>query len=203
MLNETSKCKEGTVGTSLANLTVVFCRALRGLRAYSHSVCAFGGLACWAALGLRGCRRLACMADGHCRQAVRGMRGCQIARMRCGLAAGLADELPTSCLRARRSCVLSGGGLADSSVSRLPAWRSLLGDGMLRLSGSVAPCLQGVASCLRQSILTSGFHVWGPMCRRGFRARRPPSCGSRTERRVARCAARCTGCFPAWRLFPR
>ena len=186
MLNETGKCKEGTDGASLANLTVVFCRALWGLRACSHLACAFGGLACWAALGLRGCRRLACVVDGHCRQAVRelrncrrfarvlgglacwaalglrgcrrlacvvdghcrqavrGMRGCQLARMLCGLAAGLADELPTSCLRARRSYVLSGAGLADSSVSRLPAWRSLLGDGMLRLSGSVAPCLRGV-----------------------------------------------------------
>lgn len=186
MLNETGKCKEGTVGASLANLTVIFCRALRGLQACLHPACAFGGLACWAALGLRGCRRLACMAnghcrramrelrncrrfvrvlgglacwaalgwrgcrclacmaDGHCRQAVRGRRGCQLARMLCGLAAGLADELPTSCLRARRAYVLSGAGLADSSVSRLPAWRSLLGDGMLRLSGSVAPCLRGV-----------------------------------------------------------
>ena len=144
MLNETGKCKEGTVGVSLANLTVVFCRALRGLRACSHPACAFGGLACWAALGLWGCRRPACMADGHCRQAVRGMRDCQLARMLCGLAAGLADELPTSCLRARRFYVLSGAGLADLSVFRLPAWRSLLGDGMLRLSGSVAPCLQGV-----------------------------------------------------------
>ena len=122
MLNETGKCKEGTVGASLANLTVVFCRALWGLRACSHLACAFGGLACWVALGWRGCRRLACMADGHCRQAVRGMRGCQLARMLCGLAAGLADP----------------------SASRLPAWRSLLGDGMLRLSGSVAPCLRGV-----------------------------------------------------------
>lgn len=189
MLNETGKCKEGAIGASLANLTVVVCRALRGLRglrACSHPACAFGGLvcwaapgwrgcrrlacvtdghcrramrelrncrrfarvlgglACWAALGLRGCGRLACMADGHCRQAVRGMRGCQLARMLCGLAAELADELPTSCLRARQSYVLSGAGLADSSVSRLPAWRSLLGDGMLRLSGSVAPCLRGV-----------------------------------------------------------
>ena len=61
----------------------------------------------------------------------------------------------------------------------------------------------GWASCLRQSILTSGFHVWEPMYRRGFRVRRPRSCGSRTERRVARCAVRCTGCFPAWKPFPR
>ena len=61
----------------------------------------------------------------------------------------------------------------------------------------------GWASCLRQSILTSGFHVWGPMCRRGFRARRLRSCGLRTEQRAARYAVRCTGCFPAWKLFPR
>ena len=87
---------------------------------------------------------LVCMVDGHCRQVVRGMRGCQLARMLCGLAAGLADELPASCLRARRSYVLCSAGLADSSASRLPAWRSMLGDGMLRLSGSVAPCLRGV-----------------------------------------------------------
>lgn len=180
-----------------------FCRALRGLRACWHPACAFGSLACWAASGWRVCKRLACMADGNCRQVVRGMRGCQLARMLFGLAAGLADELPASCLRARRSYGLSAAGLVDSPVSRLPAWRSLLGDGMLRLSGSVAPCLRGWASCLRQSILTSGFHVWGPMCRRGFRARRPRSCGLRTEQRVARCAARCTGCFPAWRLFPQ
>ena len=65
---------------------------------------------------------LVCMVDGHCRQAVRGMRGCRLARMLCGLVAGLAD----------------------SPASRLSAWRSLLGDGMLRLSGSVAPCLRGV-----------------------------------------------------------
>ena len=119
-------------------------RAMRELRNCRRFACVLGGLACWATLGWRGCRRPACMADGHCLQAVRGMRGCQLARMPCGLAAGLADELPTSCLRARRSYVLSGAGLADSSVFRLPAWRSLLGDGMLRLSGSVAPCLQGV-----------------------------------------------------------
>ena len=87
---------------------------------------------------------LVCMVDGHCRQVVRGMRGCQLARMLCGLAAGLADELSASCLRARWSYVLSGAGLVDSPASRLPAWRSLLGDGMLRLSGSVAPCLRGV-----------------------------------------------------------
>ena len=72
------------------------------------------------------------------------MRGCQLARMLCGLAAGLVDELPASCLRARRSYVLSGAGLVDSPASRLSAWRSLLGDGMLRLSGNVAPCLRGV-----------------------------------------------------------
>lgn len=160
MLNGKDKCREEAVDVSLANLTVVFCRALRGLRACWHPACAFGSLACWVALGWRGCRRLACVvdgncrramrelrncrrfarvlgglacwsalglwgcwclacvADGHCRQAVRGMRGCQLARMLCGLAAGLADGLPMSCLRARRSYVLSGAGLAGPPVSR-------------------------------------------------------------------------------------
>lgn len=119
-------------------------RAMRELRNCRLFARVLGGLACWAAPGWRGCWCLACMVDGHCRQAVRGMRGCQLARMLCGLAAGLADELPASCLRARRPYVLSGAGLVDSPASRLPAWRSLLGDGMLRLSGSVAPCLRGV-----------------------------------------------------------
>ena len=204
MLNETGKCKEGTVGASLANLTVVFRRALRGLRACSHPACAFGGLVCWAALGWRGCGRLACMADGHCRQGQCG--GCAAA----SLLACSAVLLPGWLMNCQRPVYVLGG-LACRAA---PGWltrRSLACPLGAHCWGMVCcVCLAalhracgGWASCLRQSILTSGFHVWGPMCRRGFRARRPHSCGSRTERRVARCAARCTGCFPAWRLFPR
>ena len=223
MLNETGKCKEGAVGASLANLTVVFCRALRGLRACSHPACAFGGLTCWAALGLRGCRRLACMADGHCRRAMRELRNCRcFARVLGGLACWVALGLRgcsallawLTAIAARQCGGCAAASLLACSAVLLPGWltrRSLACPLGAHCWGMVC-CVYlaalhraygGWASCLHQSILTSGFHVWGAMCRRGFRARRPHSCGSRTERRVARCAARCTGCFPAWRLFPR
>ena len=223
MLNETGKCKEGMIGASLANLTVVFCRALRGLRACWHPAFVFGSLACWAA---RDCGSVSALLAwltvivavqcGNCGTADVLLVCSEVLRAGrhwdCGVAGVLLAWLTAIAARQCGGC--AAASLLACSAGLLPGWltRQPLACPLgARCWGMVCcVCLAalhraygGWASCLRQSILTSGFHVWGPMCRRGFRARRPHSCGSRTERRVARCAARCTGCFPAWRPFPR
>ena len=198
-----------------------FCRALRGLRACWHPACAFGCPACWAAPGFRGCQCLACVADGHCRRAMRELRNCRLfARVLEGLACWAAPGFRgcwfawLTVIVARQCGGCAAASLLTCSAVLLPGWlthQPLACPLGARCWGMVCcVCLAalhraygGWASCLRQSILTSGFHVWEPMYRRGFRARRPRSCGLRTARRVARCAARCTGCFPAWKLFPR
>lgn len=156
-----------------------FCRALRGLRACWHLACAFGSLACWAASGWRGCwfAWLTVIVARQC-------GGCGAA----SLLACSAVLLPGWLTRQLLACPLGACCWGMVCCVCLTALHRAYG---------------GWASCLRQSILTSGFHVWGLMYRRGFRARRPRSCGSRIERRVARYAAHCTGCFLAWRPFPR
>ena len=176
-------------------------RAMRELRNCRLFARVLGGLACWASPGFRGCwfAWLTVIVARQC-------GGCGAA----SLLACFAVLLPGWLMNCQRPVYVLGGFTCWAA----PGWltRQLLACPLgARCWGMVCcVCLAalhraygGWASCLRQSILTSGFHVWGLMYRRGFRARRPRSCGLRTEQRVARCAARCTGCFPAWRLFPR
>lgn len=203
MLNEKGRCKEGGDWCLACVFDRRFCRTLRGLRTCWHSACAFGSLACWAA---RNCGFVGALLAWLTVIVARQCGGCAPA----SLLACSAVLLPGWLMNCQRPVYVLGGFTCWAA----PGWltRQLLACPLgARCWGMVCcVCLAalhraygGWASCLRQSILASGFHVWGLMCRRGFRARRPHSCGSRTERRVARCAARCTGCFPVWKPFPR